>query len=57
MGSIGLLIFALVVWRLIPDHKSYLVLTGATLAWLAVSILVWKIRKWSRQKGGRDRSP
>lgn len=45
MGSIGLFIFALLVWRLLPAHRSWLVLTGATLAWLAISILVWKIRR------------
>ena len=45
MGSIGLFVFALLVWRLLPAYRSWLVLTGATLAWLAVSILVWKLRK------------
>lgn len=45
MGSIGLLVFALLVWRLMPDHRPWLVLAGATLAWLAVSILVWKLRR------------
>ncbi|HEY3973114.1 MAG TPA: DUF3147 family protein [Candidatus Sulfotelmatobacter sp.] len=45
MGSIGLLVFALLVWRLIPDHTSWLVLPGATLAWLTASVLIWKIRK------------
>ncbi len=46
MGSIGLLVFALLVWRLLPDHRSGIVLPGASLAWLAVSVLTWKIRKW-----------
>lgn len=46
MGSIGLFVFALLVSRLLFDHRSWIVLTGASLAWLAVSILMWKIRKW-----------
>src|SRR5436190_20137501 len=41
MGSIGLLVFALIVWQLAPDHNAPLTLTGATLAWLAVSVLIW----------------
>jgi hypothetical protein len=45
MGSIGLLIFAFMVWRLMPAHAPWLVLAGATLAWLAVSVLIWEIRK------------
>lgn len=45
MGSVGLFVFALLVWRLLPDHRPWLVLTGGTLAWLAVSILVWNIRR------------
>ena len=45
MGSIGLLVFALVVWRLVPNHTSCLVLTCACLAWLGVSVLIWQIRK------------
>jgi Protein of unknown function (DUF3147) len=45
MGSIGLFVFALLVWRLLSDHRSWIVLTGASLAWLAVSVLIWQIRK------------
>jgi Protein of unknown function (DUF3147) len=45
IGSIGLLVFALIVWQLSPSHSTWLVLIGATLAWLTVSVLVWRIRK------------
>jgi len=45
IGSIGLLTFALLVWNLIPRHSGWSVLTGASLAWFAVSFLVWRIRK------------
>jgi Protein of unknown function (DUF3147) len=44
MGSIGLFVFALLVWRFIPSQKPCLVLTFATLAWLTVSVLIWLIR-------------
>lgn len=43
MGSIGMLVFAAMVWQLMPTHAAWLVLAGATLAWLAVSVLIWQI--------------
>lgn len=45
MGSLGLLAFALFVWQLLPKHSVALVLIGATVLWLIVSVLVWWTRK------------
>jgi hypothetical protein len=45
MGSVGLVIFAFVVWKLIPRYSHWMVLIVATTCWLAVSVLAWKIRK------------
>ena len=45
MGSIGLLVFAFLVWEFIPSHRAWVVLAAATLAWLAVSVLIWILRK------------
>lgn len=45
IGSIGLLVFALLVKRFLIGHSSWLVLTGATGAWLTVSLLLWQMRK------------
>ena len=45
MGSIGLLVFAFLVWKVLPNHTPWLVLSAATLIWLTVSVLVWQIRK------------
>ena len=44
MGSIGLVAFALVVWRFLPHHSAPVMLALAGVAWLAASILVWWIR-------------
>ncbi len=41
MGALGLLVFALLAWRLLPVFPVWLVLTGSTVAWFSVSILVW----------------
>jgi hypothetical protein len=45
LGSIGLLAFAIIVWQGLPGHNSALVLASATLAWLAVSGLLWWLLK------------
>ncbi|HEY2460136.1 MAG TPA: DUF3147 family protein [Candidatus Acidoferrum sp.] len=45
MGTCGLLAFAVLVWATVESHNAALVLIAATMAWLAVAILVWKIRK------------
>jgi hypothetical protein len=45
MGSIGLIAFAIVIWQTLPGHNPGAVLATATLAWLAVSGLLWWVRK------------
>jgi uncharacterized protein DUF3147 len=45
IGSIGLLSFAVLVKQLLAGHSPWLVLTGATGVWLAVSLLLWQIRE------------
>ena len=45
MGSVGLIAFAIVVWRFLPAHSSPAILLLAGAVWLATSILVWWIRK------------
>jgi hypothetical protein len=45
IGTLGLLLFALLVWRLMPDHRPWKILLLATVIWAAVSVTLWKIRK------------
>jgi hypothetical protein len=45
MGSIGLLVFAFLVWRFLPQHSPWAVLIAASVAWFLVSVLIWQIRK------------
>lgn len=45
MGSIALLVFALLVWQFLPTNTPWLVIVIATLMWLAVSVLIWQLRK------------
>jgi hypothetical protein len=45
IGSIGLLVFAVVVWRLIPSFGVAAVVIAATIVWLLVSVALWYIRR------------
>jgi hypothetical protein len=45
MGTVGLIAFAILIWRFLPSHSSPAILTIAGLAWLATSVLVWRLRR------------
>ncbi len=45
MGSIGLFVFAFVVWQFMPRDRAWIVLGMAMVLWLGVSVAVWQIRK------------
>ena len=45
IGSLGLMVFAVIVWRCLPRASMAIVLTAATVAWLLVSVTTWIARK------------
>jgi hypothetical protein len=45
LGCIGLAGFALVVWQLLVPYGPWMVLAGASLLWLGVSGICWRIIK------------
>ena len=45
IGTIGLAAFAVILWRYLPSHTSSVVLLIAAIGWLALSILLWVLRK------------
>jgi hypothetical protein len=45
MGSLGLLVFAVLVWQFVPSHRAWVVLSAATLSWLTASLVTWSLRK------------
>lgn len=45
IGSLGLMVFAVIVWRCLPRGSMAVVLPAATLAWLLVSVTTWVARK------------
>lgn len=47
MGSLGLFVFGVLLWTLLPGHQPWLVLAGATLAWGLASIAIWHCRRKS----------
>jgi hypothetical protein len=48
-GTVGLLAFALVVWRLGPSHGTWMVLAAATVAWFVGALSVWELRRLMKQ--------
>ncbi len=46
MGSIGLIVFALVVWKFVQHYRAPVVITCATLLWAVVSLAIWW--RWKR---------
>ena len=55
MGTLGLIAFALLVWRFLPSHSSQAILTIAGLVWLAISVLAWLIRKVIKKSNAATR--
>jgi hypothetical protein len=45
IGSIGLVGFALTVWRLAPIWNGAVTLFAALVVWMTVSILIWRLRR------------
>jgi hypothetical protein len=45
MGCLGLIVFAVIVWKALPASSLALVLIVATIVWLITSVAVWMIRE------------
>jgi hypothetical protein len=45
MGGVALAAFALLVWKLLPLHNAAVTLAVALGLWLALGILIWRMRK------------
>ena len=54
LGCGGLLIFALICWKGLGHHNAGVIIGTATVAWLAMSMLLWELRK--RRWFGRSRT-
>jgi hypothetical protein len=48
LGSIGLMLFGLSVWQLLPCYKAAEVLAAATLIWFVAAVLIWWLRETIR---------
>lgn len=49
MGSVGLTVFAVISWLLLPAHSTLLALLAATLGWGMVAVSLWFLRKRRRR--------
>lgn len=46
LGCAGLVLFAVVVWKLLPRLNAGLVIALACGVWLIATLLLWEVRKW-----------
>jgi hypothetical protein len=45
LGCIGLMAFAIILWRGIPGHNAYWVISLATFVWMVLSTTLWALRR------------
>jgi|ERR1700731_2851676 hypothetical protein len=45
LGCIGLIVFALILWKGLPEHNGCTVIFLALVFWLIVSTLLWALRR------------
>ena len=45
LGCIGLIVFAVILWKGLPTHNAYIVIFLAMVFWLIVSMLLWALRR------------
>ena len=45
LGCAGLVLFAVVVWKLLPHLNAALVIALACCVWLIATLLLWEVRK------------
>jgi len=59
LGCLGLAGFALVLWRMLPNHTPWLTLLAACAVWLVISVSLWKLRKRLRfaHRGAHPHTP
>ena len=55
MGSLGLLLFAVLVWQILPGHPAWLVLVAALVLWFVTSCLAWFLREHRHRIFGFER--
>jgi hypothetical protein len=45
IGSIGLVGFALIAWKVLPMSSGAIALFAALVGWTTISVLIWRLRR------------
>jgi hypothetical protein len=45
LGTLGLLLFALFLWRFLPTHSAPLILITAAFIWITTAVAFWKLHQ------------
>src|SRR5437588_11245386 len=52
IGAVGLCVFAVTVWLLLPEHSAWQVLVGASMMWFVSSFALWFLREQRHKFSG-----
>src|SRR5438270_11302351 len=52
IGAVGLCVFAVTVWLLLPEHSAWQVLFGASVVWFVSSCALWFLREQRHKFSG-----
>jgi hypothetical protein len=47
LGALALLLFALFLWRFLPNHSAPPILTAAGVLWIATATALWKLHQFT----------
>ena len=47
LGTLGLLLFALFLWRFLPAHSAPFILIAAALLWITTATALWKLHQFT----------
>lgn len=45
MGSLALVLFAALVWTLLPEHNAAFILGAAVVSWVVLAAAIWRLRR------------
>lgn len=45
LGCVGLISFAITIWRLLPTHDATLIISLGLVVWLVLALCLWNVRR------------
>jgi hypothetical protein len=56
LGSVALMVFAVLIWLLVALYQPAMVLAGSTAAWIVCAVTLWAgLRRWRHRRARRPK--